>query len=152
MDAVGHPHLSHLRCQRGESRAPPTHMLQSMAVVKCFFLGLSGISACSSSGGHWGKDCHTAIVHEHTLPACLVCFIWLFFLFFSVFPNLTEFVAPWWPVYSDLHARAGAGGRLPLPDWLRTLLLLLAQGRLWPVPCLPGERVSAPTLSRLRPL
>lgn len=86
----------------------------------------------------------------HCLPALSVLFG--FFLFFSVFPNLTEFVAPWWPVYSDLHARAGAGGRLPLPDWLRTLFLLLAQGRLWPVPCLPGERVSAPSLSRLRPL
>lgn len=42
-------------------------------------------------------------------------------------------------VYSRVHARAGAGGGVPLPDRLRTLLLLLAEGRLQSVPSVSGE-------------
>lgn len=87
-------------------------------------------AGCSTSAGH--------LQPQHTASLGSACFSLIFS--FSK-PDLGS-VAPWWPVYSGLHARAGAGGCLPLPDGLRTLLLLLAQGRLWPVPCLPGERLS----------
>lgn len=37
------------------------------------------------------------------------------------------------PVHSGVHACAGASGSIPFPDWIWTLLLFLAQRRLWPV-------------------
>ena len=43
------------------------------------------------------------------------------------------------PVPSGVHARARAGGGIPLPDGLRTLLVFLAQGGLWTLQSVPGE-------------
>lgn len=88
----------------------------------------------------WPQRLKMATKHSHKNTACR----------HSLLPNN----APCLPVYSHLHARAGAGGGLPLPDWLRTLLLLLAQERLRPLPGLSGERVccsATAATSRPRP-
>lgn len=47
--------------------------------------------------------------------------------------------SPFPPVHPGVHARARAGGGLPVPDRIRTLLLFLAERRLQSVPSVSGD-------------